>query len=291
MAMRVVSTEVKRLKGAFRKTGSKRPIVYQDYRAGPVTPRSGSSKQFNGRRIAIPPLIASVVQRTNGATVPTQRVRDSLYFFENDPNGAPVRAFDEAGNVVWEVRYGPTGKAEIIKSNVAVHLRMQGQYFDKESTLHYNRFRYFDPQTAQFISPDPIGVQGGLNAYEYAPNVFGWLDPMGLNRISAFLKRADGSTIELPEFKATPGAKKVIGRTEDAEQKLLRHLKDVAKRSDLEGSTLNIRSENSFIRRNGVTIPVEGINPWEDCARVMAEFAQEHKMKIKYHCKNSIFSY
>nr|WP_261170040.1 RHS repeat-associated core domain-containing protein [Serratia fonticola] len=42
-------------------------------------------------------------------------------------------------------------------------LRFQGQYFDAESGLHYNRYRYYSPETARFITPDPIGLAGGLN--------------------------------------------------------------------------------------------------------------------------------
>ncbi|MDR5825932.1 RHS repeat-associated core domain-containing protein [Caballeronia sp. LZ043] len=57
---------------------------------------------------------------------------------------------------------------------------MQGQDFDDESGLHYNRYRYFDPYTGQFISQDPIGLEGGENPYEFALNMFGWIDPLGL---------------------------------------------------------------------------------------------------------------
>jgi RHS repeat-associated protein len=57
-----------------------------------------------------------------------------------------------------------------------------GQYFDDESGLHYNRHRYFDPGTGIFISQDPIGLEGGLNSYEFAPNMFGWIDPLGLKK-------------------------------------------------------------------------------------------------------------
>ncbi|NES11940.1 RHS repeat-associated core domain-containing protein, partial [Pseudomonas laurentiana] len=41
-------------------------------------------------------------------------------------------------------------------------LRFQGQYYDHETGLHYNRYRYYDPLTGRFISKDPIGYAGGL---------------------------------------------------------------------------------------------------------------------------------
>ncbi|VAW71421.1 Rhs-family protein, partial [hydrothermal vent metagenome] len=60
------------------------------------------------------------------------------------------------------------------------NLRFQGQYFDEETGLHYNRHRYYNPGTGQFISQDPIGLLGGVNNYQYAPNPVGWTDPLGL---------------------------------------------------------------------------------------------------------------
>ncbi|WP_248284590.1 RHS repeat-associated core domain-containing protein, partial [Pseudomonas urethralis] len=58
-------------------------------------------------------------------------------------------------------------------------MRFQGQYFDSETGLHYNTFRYYDPALARFITQDPIGLFGGFNLYSYAPSSTGWLDPLG----------------------------------------------------------------------------------------------------------------
>ncbi len=62
-------------------------------------------------------------------------------------------------------------------------LRFQGQYFDVETGLHYNRFRYYDPDCGRFVSQDPIGLTGGNNLYQYAPNPGGWIDPLGLSGV------------------------------------------------------------------------------------------------------------
>ena len=59
-------------------------------------------------------------------------------------------------------------------------IRFQGQYFDEETGLHYNRFRYYNPETGRFIHQDPIGLRGGANFYQYAPNPQVWTDPFGL---------------------------------------------------------------------------------------------------------------
>ncbi|MFD1801387.1 RHS repeat-associated core domain-containing protein [Mixta tenebrionis] len=106
---------------------------------------------------------------------------DTLCFYQNDPNGMPLRLWSSAGEVVWSARYSVTGRAQVSESSVVNQpLRLQGQYFDEESGLHYNRFRYYDPCAGMFISQDPIGLVGGINPYQYGPNVFDWFDPLGL---------------------------------------------------------------------------------------------------------------
>ncbi|MGP7975375.1 RHS repeat-associated core domain-containing protein, partial [Proteus mirabilis] len=57
--------------------------------------------------------------------------------------------------------------------------RFQGQYFDKETGLHYNTFRYYAPDLGRFTQQDPIGLAGGINLYAYAPNPLTWVDPWG----------------------------------------------------------------------------------------------------------------
>ncbi|HEJ7999666.1 TPA: RHS repeat-associated core domain-containing protein [Serratia liquefaciens] len=61
-------------------------------------------------------------------------------------------------------------------------IRFQGQYHDHETGLHYNRYRYYDPEVGRFVGKDPIGYAGGLNVYQYAPNPTAWIDPLGLAR-------------------------------------------------------------------------------------------------------------
>ncbi|SCZ71164.1 RHS repeat-associated core domain-containing protein [Photorhabdus luminescens] len=61
------------------------------------------------------------------------------------------------------------------------NLRYAGQYFDKETGLHFNTYRYYAPEIGRFITPDPLGLAGGLNLYQYAPNPMTWIDPWGLS--------------------------------------------------------------------------------------------------------------
>ncbi|MCQ6463566.1 RHS repeat-associated core domain-containing protein, partial [Vibrio parahaemolyticus] len=72
--------------------------------------------------------------------------------------------------------------ADISNSGAYFHqpLRLPGQYFDDETGLHYNLFRYYAPECGRFVSQDPIGLKGGINLYQYAPNPLSWIDPLGL---------------------------------------------------------------------------------------------------------------
>ncbi len=71
----------------------------------------------------------------------------------------------------------PDGNAQLFEYNP----RFAGQYFDRETALHYNYFRYYEPETGRYLSPDPIGLAGGVNVYGYASaDPLKYFDPYGL---------------------------------------------------------------------------------------------------------------
>jgi RHS repeat-associated protein len=112
--------------------------------------------------------------------VPDQR--SALHLYHNEPNGAPVRVFDEEGNAVWVTAYDCWGAAHPVRGENGFNpLRLQGQFDDAETGLHYNRHRYYDPNIGQFISYDPLGIAAGINLSAYAPNIWSWIDPLGLS--------------------------------------------------------------------------------------------------------------
>ncbi|POA27309.1 MULTISPECIES: RHS repeat-associated core domain-containing protein, partial [unclassified Pseudomonas] len=76
-------------------------------------------------------------------------------------------------------------------------LRFQGQYFDAESGLHYNRHRYYNPDIGRYLTPDPSKLAGGLNGYQYTPNPTGWVDPLGLSCRCPGEIEADGPFSEI----------------------------------------------------------------------------------------------
>ena len=143
-------------------------------------------------------LCSTYIYDPNEAWSPLARVdhlRDQssgeIYWFNTDLNGAPLEVTDERGAVRWSGQYGSFGEvrhqsegfSRVVNRTAMAHqpLRYAGQYADGETGLHYNLFRYYDPQVGRFIVQDPIGLAGGnLNLYNYAPNSLLWIDPMGL---------------------------------------------------------------------------------------------------------------
>ncbi|WP_165678467.1 RHS repeat-associated core domain-containing protein [Metapseudomonas otitidis] len=102
------------------------------------------------------------------------------YYFHTDPAGTPQELTDADGQIVWRAFYKAWGGLEAVSpKQVEQNLRFQGQYHDRETGLHYNTFRYYDPSVGRFTTQDPIGLAGGINLYQYAPNALGWIDPLG----------------------------------------------------------------------------------------------------------------
>ncbi|MES3415472.1 glycohydrolase toxin TNT-related protein, partial [Enterobacter hormaechei] len=143
-------------------------------------------------------LCSTYIYDPNEAWSPLARVdhlRDQssgeIYWFNTDLNGAPLEVTDERGAVRWSGQYGSFGEvrhqsegfSRVVNRTAMAHqpLRYAGQYADGETGLHYNLFRYYDPQVGRFIVQDPIGLNGGWNLYQYAPNPLGWIDPWGLS--------------------------------------------------------------------------------------------------------------
>ncbi|MGG6229997.1 RHS repeat-associated core domain-containing protein [Tenacibaculum sp. SDUM215027] len=72
------------------------------------------------------------------------------------------------------------GKA-IKGDNLFCPFLYQGQYYDSETELAYNRFRYYSPDSGTYISQDPIGLLSGeLNKYSYVSNTNLSVDIFGL---------------------------------------------------------------------------------------------------------------
>ncbi len=116
------------------------------------------------------------------------------YYFHTDHLGTPQLVTDDVGPIVWKAAYTPFGDAVPSIQTVENPFRFPGQYYDSETGLHYNYYRYYDPQTGRYVTPDPIGLEGGINLFLYvAGNPVRWVDPFGLSTIT--FDRASGTII------------------------------------------------------------------------------------------------
>ncbi|SDI04638.1 RHS repeat-associated core domain-containing protein [Pseudomonas sp. BS3767] len=146
-------------------------------------------------------------------------VENKVYYFHTDQIGTPLEMTDAEGQIVWQAKYRLWGAVEkLVVNEVEQNIRFQGQYFDVETGLHYNTFRYYDPETGRFITQDPIGLSGGLNLYSYAPSSTSWVDPFGLSCESLKGKYSSVEKANLPSWVAesfTNGKYKTVVTTQD----------------------------------------------------------------------------
>ncbi|MBA1296335.1 type IV secretion protein Rhs, partial [Pseudomonas lurida] len=133
------------------------------------------------------------------------------YHYQLDHLGTPQELTTPEGDIVWSAHYRAYGEiARLDVGKLDNPLRFQGQYFDEESGLHYNRHRYYNPDIGRYLTPDPVKLAGGINAYRYVPNPTGWVDPLGLSRCPG----ADGCK---PKSRAADPAENVRISEKDAE--------------------------------------------------------------------------
>ncbi|MGB9178336.1 MAG: RHS repeat-associated core domain-containing protein, partial [Pyrinomonadaceae bacterium] len=98
------------------------------------------------------------------------RIDGKVYYYHTDHLGTPRRLTDPYGNTVWSADYDAFGEARVKTHLIENPLRFPGQYFDQETGLHYNRFRYYSPILGRYLSRDPVTYLSGLNFYAYASN-------------------------------------------------------------------------------------------------------------------------
>ena len=125
-----------------------------------------------------------------GSFKPFCQIRNNtVCYYHNDHLGTPQVVTNAKGAVLWEARYKAYGNVMHFESDIIDNpIRFQGQYYDSETGLHYNRNRYYHPIIGRFIHQDPMGLADGKNQYEYALNPITWVDPLGLSCTEAHTK-------------------------------------------------------------------------------------------------------
>ena len=116
----------------------------------------------------------------------SENAQHTVNYFHCDQIGIPREMTDSQGKLIWKGRYDAWGQL-IHDSNRHAQrtthqpFRLQNQYFDQETGLHYNFLRYYEPTLGRFITQDPIGLMGGMNLYSLARNAISYVDPLGLS--------------------------------------------------------------------------------------------------------------
>jgi RHS repeat-associated protein len=104
-----------------------------------------------------------------------------FYAIVTDLVGTPTELIDEDGRTAWSRRTSVWGTTEGPEGQDGLcPLGFPGQYRDEETGLDYNVRRYYDPENARYLSPDPLGLDADPNNYAYVINPFTWSDPLGL---------------------------------------------------------------------------------------------------------------
>ncbi len=127
-------------------------------------------------------------------------IKGQTYAVHSDHLNTPRKLTQPDGQVAWQWAYSafgdeqPTIGAKRFTSEsttpttgatsipeVTFNLRYPGQYFDKETKLHYNYFRTYAPSTGRYTQGDPIGLDGGWNRFGYVNSQpLTAVDPLGL---------------------------------------------------------------------------------------------------------------
>ena len=128
------------------------------------------------------------------AQVEAQGDSTQLHYIVTDLTGTARELCSEEGEIRWRGEQGLWGAhreerrpiplrrylGDAANEEVYCELRYQGQLYDAETGLYYNRHRYYDAESGQYLSPDPIGLGGGVRPQAYVHNPLEWVDPLGL---------------------------------------------------------------------------------------------------------------
>jgi RHS repeat-associated protein len=120
-------------------------------------------------------------ERITAADAPQEEIDSRFFAIVTDLVGTPNELIDEQGDIAWRTRstlWGTTAWAA--NSSTYTPLRFPGQYYDPETGFHYNYFRHYDPETARYLIPDPLGLAPALNPATYVHDPRIWTDHLGL---------------------------------------------------------------------------------------------------------------
>lgn len=213
-------------------------------------------------------------------------------YFVLDQAGAPIGLCDAQGELLCEYERTPFGVFSALpgaKMDCAV--RFQGQYADDEIGLHYNRFRYYDPEAGRYISPDPLGIGADLNAYKYGDNPITDIDVLGL-----VPHKATATLNGKPLTNSVTGSDSFLsgwsGKTHDNYDPYIYDLKDKGAtfgtcyrecHSEFKVMRELQKQKDKGVKLKGSEVKIHGDKrSCPNCAKALEEFAEANQMKVVY---------
>ena len=191
-----------------------------------------------------------------------------LAYFHNDQIGIPREMTDINGNLLWYGEYTAWGRLKKdgrVYKNAHQPFRLQNQYYDEETGLHYNFFRYYESDSGRFINQDPIRLIGGDNLYFFSPNTQDWYDPLGLWRRNAYVGRTPSKVSKTGRavMQRMLAKGEIQGITSDQISKLRRssQIPSAATFTDIDGKQYPLRQ--AHMGHN----PEDAVSYWNRCGR------------------------
>ncbi|MEV0117134.1 DUF6531 domain-containing protein [Streptomyces sp. NPDC050844] len=123
---------------------------------------------------------AAAQLRSRWRTADPDEVSRQFYAIVTDLVGTPSELVGDDGAIAWRSATSLWGRPLAGTDDGLCPLSFPGQYRDPETGLHYNLSRYYDPDTASYLSPDPLGLTPAPNHHAYVANPLRWSDPLGL---------------------------------------------------------------------------------------------------------------
>ena len=130
--------------------------------------------------------------------------------------GTPRELVTREGRIAWAHRATLWGApadspGSAVGQGTDCPLRFPGQYLDVETGLHYNYTRYYDPSTASYLSPDPLGLLPAPNQHGYVTNPLAWADPLGLQPEQVAIDAGTARALSSDDQSVAAGIRQQIG--------------------------------------------------------------------------------
>jgi RHS repeat-associated protein len=168
------------------------------------------------------------------ATTATNQVN----YVHADRLGTPQIITNSSESNVWNTTYQPFGTTGLLNAAINQNLRFPGQNFDAETGFNYNLNRDYVPYLGRYLESDPIGLDGGINTYQYVSgNPARYIDPIGLQR---YPDAEPGAPYSPADYRGTPlGFPQNVNQRYDEAKELADYLNDT---TELQKDLIELRT-------------------------------------------------